>query len=185
MRHSPSGKNLLRAAMLVPLGMIVFSASASASTTLPPRKPGFWVTTMTMKMSINGQTIGGPPTLSAMCTDAQTDAFEMKRMSGANGHCSHFDIEGAGNIYTMTGSCTGPAGGTMTVHSTVTVKSDTAMHMVSDTTGPQMSGHMSADSKWTGQCPSGFVPGDIAHMQNGQFVKTINILNPPPTAAAP
>jgi hypothetical protein len=118
----------------------------------------------------------GAPIVTAMCTDAATDADEMKKMSGDNGKCAKFDIEGSGNTYTMDGACADPfgGGGVMTTHGVITRESDTAFHMESQTQSAHMSGSMTADSRWLGACPAGAVPGDIGRMQNGQFVKNLN-----------
>jgi hypothetical protein len=185
MRKSPSGKNLRRAIILAPLGMALFCASAHAAT-LPERKPGLWQTTMTMQMTMNGQKMGdNTPIITGMCSDAQTDAIEMKKMQGGDGKCQHFSLNGSGDTYTMDGACPNPMGtGTMTTHGTITMEGDTAMHMVSDTHSSSMAGHMVGDSKWIGACPAGIVPGDVGRFVNGQFVKTTNILNQPKAPSA-
>ncbi|HUZ63924.1 MAG TPA: DUF3617 family protein [Acetobacteraceae bacterium] len=157
--------------------MAVLGATASAAT-LPPRRPGFWQTTMTMEMTLNGKSIPkGAPTVTAMCTDAATDAIEMKKLTGNRDQCANAHIAGSGKTYTMTSSCADPMGGTgkLTTHTTFTILSHTAMHMESVTKSPHMSGHIVSNSKWLGACPAGVVPGDVGHMMNGKFVKLTNI----------
>jgi hypothetical protein len=61
------------------------------------------------------------------------------------------------------------------------MEGDSAYHVESTTTSPHMSGHLVGDAKWVGACPAGTVPGDMGRLVNGQFVKTTNILKPPPT----
>jgi hypothetical protein len=171
-------KFFIRAAILAPIGLSIFITAASANVTLPSRKPGLWETTMTMTMTMNGQTMGGnmPPVVRASCSSAATDAEGMKRMASGNGKCGNFDIEGSGDVYTLTGTCTSPMGGTMSTHATITRISDDEFTMQSQTTSPNMSGSMTGDSKWMGACPDGTVPGDYGVMQNGQFVKQGNFL---------
>jgi hypothetical protein len=180
-------KKIILAAALPAL--LLGAQAARADTTLPPRKPGLWQTTMVMKMSVNGNPMpGGPaPSNSVMCSDAKTDAESMKKMAGGDGHCSQFSINGGGNVYTMQGTCSSPmGGGMMTIHSTMTKESDTKYHLVTDTSSAMMSGNMVADSTWLGACPAGVAPGDFGSMQNGQFVKSGNMFEmhaqpmPPP-----
>ena len=170
-------RSLRRAAMLAPIGVAAFGATASAAT-LPPRRPGFWQTTITMDMTLNGKSIPkGAPTVTVMCTNAAIDAIETKKLAGSLGACAHPTIKGSGKTYTMTSSCADPMGGTgtMTVHTVYTVVSHTAFHMESVTKSPHMSGHIVSNSKWLGACPAGVVPGDIGHMMNGKFVKLTNV----------
>jgi hypothetical protein len=185
MFHDPI---LRRAALLAPALLFGLATAAGANTTLPPRKPGFWVTTMVMHMSMPGAPAmaqamsSGAPIVSAMCTDPSIDALEMKRMTGDNGHCQSFDIEGGGSVYTVTGVCTDPmGGGTMTTHGTFTIASADEILVHSTTASAHMSGDMTGDSKWSGPCPAGIVPGDIGHMVNGNFVKLTNIKDMPQT----
>ena len=170
-------RSLRRAAMFAPIGVAAFGATASAAT-LPPRRPGFWQTTMTMDMTLNGKSIPkGAPIVTAMCTDAATDAIEMKKLTGNRSKCANGHIEGSGKTYTMTSSCADPMGGTgtLTSHTTFTFESKTAFHVESVAKSPHMSAHEVSNSKWLGACPAGAVPGDIGHMTNGKFVKLTNI----------
>jgi hypothetical protein len=163
---------------------IALPGAAGADQTFPPRKPGFWVTTMVMHMSMPGMVADkdSTPIISAMCTDPATDALSMKRMAGDNGKCSQFDITHAGNVYAISGTCADPmGGGVMTTAGTITFVSDTEIHSESKTSSAHFSGDETGDSKWSGACPAGVVPGDIGHMINGQFVKLTNINNLPKT----
>jgi hypothetical protein len=173
-----TSKLFIRAAVLAPIGLAIFTTAAAANVTLPTRKPGLWETTMTMTMTMNGQTMGNnmPPVVRASCSSAATDAEGMKQMASGNGACGNFDIEGSGDVYTMTGTCTSPMGGTMSTHATITRISDNEFTMQSQTTSPNFSGNMTGDSKWVGACPDGIVPGDYGVMQNGQFVKQGNFI---------
>jgi hypothetical protein len=110
----------------------------------------------------------------------------MQRLAGGEGHCSQFTITHDGNSYVMEGSCPAPmGGGTMTTRSVLTKESDTAFHIVSQTTSPMMSGSMVGESTWAGACPAGVAPGDYGSMQNGQFVKRGNMMNMAPPQMPP
>jgi|GEM_PF-902329 hypothetical protein len=187
-----SASKWLRAAALVSAGTALFCATAQASATFPPRKPGLWQTTMVMhmKMLMNGQTINDnsdTPIINELCSNAATDAQSMKMLTGGSSHCGPMDIEKTGGVYTITGSCPDPLGGkggVITFNGTITPQGDTAYHMVSQSTGTGMSSSMVADSKWLGACPAGMVPGDFGTVTNGKFVKRGNLLNPPATPPA-
>ena len=162
--------------LLTPIALALGIAAAGASTTLPPRKAGLWQTTMTMTMMMNGETRGGRPAVSVLCTDPQVEAIEQRQMTGND--CGSFSR--SGDTYTLQGSCAAPNGaGTLTTHGTLTMNGDTAAHMDAETSGPQFSGHIVADSKWIGPCPAGMNPGDRGQMVNGSFVKMGNVLDAP------
>ncbi len=161
----------------------LFSTAARADSSFPPRKPGWWQTTMVMTMNMKGQPPDNDttPFISLMCSDAATDAITMKQMAGDTGKCLAFDITKSGDTYTVTGSCPDPMGGNgvMTTHGTMVFQGDTQIHIVSDTVSPTMSGHITGDSKWLGACPAGVKPGDFGTMQNGVFSKQGNVLDKP------
>ena len=192
MENQMSRLKWLRAAALASAGAALFYATAQASATLPPRKPGLWQTSMVMhmKMLMNGQTINDnsdTPTIDELCANAATDAQSLKMLTGGAAHCSAVDIEKTGGVYTMSGSCPDPMGGhggVITFNGTITPQGDTAFHMVSQSSGPDMSSSMVADSKWLGPCPAGMAPGDFGSVTNGQFVKRGNLLTPPAAPAA-
>ncbi|HQT63102.1 MAG: hypothetical protein B7Z75_12565 [Acidocella sp. 20-57-95] len=158
----------------------MFSATAWAGTTLPQRKAGYWVSSMVMHMNMAGQApdTDNTPMITAMCTDPATDLKVLTTPPFAQ--CSPPDISGSGNTYTMVMSCKDPMGGAqpMVSTSTFTFASDTEMHLVSKTTGTSMTGDETADSKWQGSCPAGWVPGDVGRMQNGSIQKNANVLKP-------
>ena len=116
------------------------------------------------------------PRVDAMCTDASTDAIEAKLLAGGSGSCG-LHIEGSGNTYTIAGACPDPMGGTgqMVTHGKIVWKSETEIHMESQSTSPHMSGSVVADAKWVGACPAGVMPGDQGSFVNGVFKKTGNI----------
>jgi hypothetical protein len=183
-------KRIIMAAALPAL--LLSTAVAHADSTLPLRKPGLWQTTMTMKMTMNGMAMpngmpgGGAPIVTAMCSDAATDAKEMQRMAGGPGHCSQFTVTHDGDTYTMDGTCAAPmGGGAMTTHAVITKESDTAFHIVSQTTSTAVSGSMVGESVWAGACPAGVAPGDYGAMAGGQFVKRGNMMNMAPPAMPP
>ncbi len=170
----------------------VFCTAAAASTTLPPRKPGFWQTTMVMKMLVNGQPMNGGPMnapggmVMAQCIDPKTDLKMMERMGSERGQaCSKPDIEGGGNNFTMSSTCQSPVTGTMTMNATLTFESDTAAHTVVQMTSPKMTGTMTEDAHWLGACPAGVVPGDVGMMMNGTFRKLTNVNDAAPAANPP
>jgi hypothetical protein len=177
-------KHRLTLGLLALAAAMALPGAARADGPFPTRKPGFWVTTMVMHMSMPGMVADkdSTPIISAMCTDPATDALSMKRLAGDNGKCSAFDITHAGNVYTVNGTCADPmGGGEMTTNGTITVISETAIHAQSKTTSAHFSGDETSDAKWAGACPAGVVPGDIGHMVNGKFVKLTNIANLPKT----
>jgi hypothetical protein len=169
---------LLAAALITP-------TLAHAGTTLPTRKAGYWVSTMVMHMTMEGAPpdTDNTPMVSAMCTDPATDLKVLTSTPFAE--CSKPDITGSGGTYTMVMTCKDPMGGTqpMVSTSTFTFDSETEMHLVSKTTGAHINGGETADAKWQGACPAGWVPGDVGRMENGTIKKFANILTPmkPPT----
>lgn len=175
-----------RAVLLAPAGLSAFTAVASASTTLPPRKPGFWVTTLNMHMVMPNMPAGaaaamggGAPMVTALCTDHSIDALEARHLAGNN--CKSIDIEGGGDTYTITSVCKGYSDAPMTTHVTLNIVSPEEVLMHSTTNSTGMNGTMDGDSKWTGACPAGVVPGDVGHMVNGSFMKLTNIKDMPQT----
>jgi hypothetical protein len=173
-----------RAALLGVLAAVGMATAAGAATTLPPRKPGFWVTTMVVRLSLPGSVPDqdAAPIVTALCTNAATDAEEARLMTGGFGQkCSAFAVDGGGARYTISSTCADPRGGTMTMQGVVTLTGNDAIHVESRTSSAHMTGMMVGDSKWQGACPAGVMPGDIGHLQNGRFVKLANILNPPKT----
>jgi hypothetical protein len=182
MRRQIMKRGLLGVSAVV-VGAALLGSAARADGSFPPRKPGWWQTTMVMTMSMKGQPPDNDttPFTSLMCSDATTDAITMKQMAGDTGKCLAFDISKSGDTYTITGSCPDPMGssGVMTTHGTMVFQSDTQIHIVSDTVSPSMSGHVIGDSKWLGACPAGVKPGDFGLMQNGVFKKQGNVLDKP------
>ena len=184
MIQAKSTKHWRRLAM-ASAGTLLLCGTAHASTTFPPRKPGFWETSMVMKMTMtmNGQTSSSndpTPMITALCSSAATDAQSEKMMTG--GVCKGLDIEQSGNVYTLSGTCADPLGGpnaVATMHGTITMQGDEAFHMVSQISGPNMSGTTVGDSRWLGACPAGIVPGDFGAYQNGTFTKHGNLLQMP------
>lgn len=164
-------------------GVALLGSAARAEGSFPPRKPGWWQTTMVMTMNMKGQPPDHDttPLNSFMCSDAATDAITMKQMAGDTGKCMAFDITKSGDTYTVSGSCPDPMGGSgvMTTHGTMVFAGDTQIHIVSDTVSPSMSGHVMGDAKWLGACPAGVKPGDFGMMKDGVFSKQGNILDKP------
>jgi hypothetical protein len=183
-------KRLSACAVLACVGLLGFSATAQANATFPPRKPGFWITTMTMDMKMQGypQAAGAAnaPIVNALCTDPATDAASLKKMEELKPGCT-FSLTQDGNVYTMDNSCPDPMGGTgtMVTHGTITFISDSEIVSQSTTVSPHMSATEKSDAKWSGACPAGVVPGDFGHITNGKFVKLINVLAAPAAPPAP
>ncbi|MDR3520507.1 MAG: hypothetical protein P4L54_02715 [Acidocella sp.] len=172
--------------ILMAFGLIMLSASmARADTTLPPRKAGFWVTTMVMHMQMAGQAPDNDstPMITAMCTDPATDLKTMNMRMGAMGKCDPLQVEGGDGSYTVTSKCADPMGGGVPIltHTTMTYVGDNTMHMESHTSSAHITGDMTGDSKWQGACPAGLVPGDVGRMVNGVFKKLTNVNDMPKT----
>ncbi|MBU6499091.1 MAG: DUF3617 family protein [Rhodospirillales bacterium] len=171
----------LQIAIIAPLGVLVCAAAASAASVFPPRRAGFWETTMTMAMTLKGKPVDSDkaPWVSAMCADPATDAIALDKMVGNGGNCLKFDITKSGDTYTIAGSCPDPMGGgkgVMTTHGTMIYHGDTAIHIASDSVSPSMTSHIDGDAKWIGACPAGMKPGDFGTMPGGVFKKQGNML---------
>ena len=177
-------EHLSRAQMLAAVGMVAIFGSVLASNALTAKKPGLWVSTKLLHINITGHPAhaDNTPRVDAMCTDASTDAIEAKLMAGF-GKCG-LNMEGSGNTYTISGACPDPmgGGGQMVTHGKIVRKSDTEIHMESQSTSPHMSSSMVADAKWVGACPAGVMPGDQGTFVNGVFKKSGNIKDALPNA---
>jgi hypothetical protein len=161
------------------LGIAAIVGSALASGKLPPRKPGLWVSTKVIQMTMKGSPAdtNTKPTLSAMCTDAETDAIEEKILAGGviPGSCPS-DIQGSGKTITISSSCPSPAGGgNVVTHAAFVWKSDTEIHSESQSTAPGYTATVVEDSKWVGACPAGTESGDQGTYIGGVFKKNSNI----------
>ncbi len=165
---------MFAAAVMLP----AFASSASAGTPLPSRKAGFWVGSMVMHMTMAGQPpdTDSTPMVTAMCTDPATDLKILTRTPYAQ--CTPPDISGGGGTYTMISSCKDPMGGAtpMVTTSQFTFISGDELQVTSKTTSAHMTGDETADSKWQGACPAGWVPGDVGRMENGTMTKFGNVL---------
>jgi Protein of unknown function (DUF3617) len=158
--------------------MAAIFGAALAANALPGKKPGLWVSTKLIHIHMTGHPADtdNTPRVSAMCTDASTDAIEAKLLTGGLGKCG-LSVEGSGNTYTISGTCPDPMGGAdqLVTHGRIVSKSDTEIHMESQSTSPQMSSSVVADAKWVGACPAGVMPGDQGTFVNGVFKKSGNI----------
>ncbi len=167
--------------LMTVLTTLATGGAALGSTTLPPMKPGLWMSTMVMHMNIAGQPpdTDNTPMVHYQCMDATSMAAGMKMMAGALPGCST-DIEGGGMEFTIAIDCTNPQGMTGTIHGVtkVTMHGDSAMHMVANSTsalsGMNAKMDMEGDTKWMGGCPAGVMPGDYGTMQDGVFKKQGN-----------
>ncbi|MDE2006635.1 MAG: DUF3617 family protein [Rhodospirillales bacterium] len=179
-----NAKVLRRAALLAPLAIAAPIGLASASATFPPMRPGLWMSSMVMHMTVTGHPADkdNTPMVRYACHNAASMAAAMKLLSGAMKGCT-FDLEGSGSNYTMTTKCTNPMGapGTVTGNGTITTHGDTGVHFVENTVSDMRHMHMTmaatGDSKWVGACPAGIVPGDYGVMHNGVFQKQGNHLS--------
>jgi hypothetical protein len=171
-------KHLSRAQMLAAVGMVAMFGSALALNALPGKKPGLWVSSKLIHFNMAGKPpdTDSTPRVDAMCTDASTDAIEAKLMAAGSDPCG-LHIEGSGNTYTISGACPDPmgGGGQMVTHGKIVWKSDTEIHIESQSTSPHMSSSVIADAKWVGACPAGVMPGDQGTFVNGVFKKSGNI----------
>jgi hypothetical protein len=160
------------------VAMVAIFGSAFASDVLPGKKPGLWVSSRVMHFNMTGKPADtdDKPQVSAMCTDASTDAIEAKLLAGGSGSCG-LHVEGSGNTYTISGACPDPMGGTgqMVTKGKIVWKSETEIHMESQSSSPHMSGSVVGDAKWVGACPAGVMPGDLGSFENGVFKKTGNL----------
>jgi hypothetical protein len=171
-------KYMGRARTAMAVAMVGIFGSALALDALPGKKPGLWVSSKVMHFNMAGKPADtdNTPRVNAMCTDASTDAIEAKLLSGGAGSCG-LHVEGSGSTYTISGACPDPMGGTgqMVTKGKIVWKSETEIHMESQSTSPHMSGSVVADAKWVGACPAGVMPGDQGTFENGVFKKTGNI----------
>jgi hypothetical protein len=171
-------KYMCRAEMLAAVMMVAIFGSALASDALPGKKPGLWVSSKVIHFNIAGKPpdTDNAPRVDAMCTDASTDAIEAKLLAGGAGGCG-LHVEGSGNTYTISGACPDPmgGGGQMVTKGKIVWKSQTEIHMESQSTSAHMSGSVVADAKWVGACPAGVMPGDQGTFEGGVFKKTGNL----------
>jgi hypothetical protein len=175
--------NLLRAVVLAPLAVVVFSGVAQADPQFPPRKPGLWENKLSMgDMSNQSAPAGSPQMPSQMtmfsCVDPASELKLDKRMAAGEPGCTQPEWSGGGNQYTFAESCT-ENGATTNTTGTVTYLNDE--HIVSDTSmsGTGMNRHMHADAQWAGSCPAGMAPGDFGMVMGGSFMKQGNVNNLP------
>ncbi|MDE2200413.1 MAG: DUF3617 family protein [Rhodospirillales bacterium] len=147
MTHRDMAATWLFAVLLAPV-LIAAAGDGASAAVLPDRRPGFWQTTMTstVHMTLNGHATDrtGRPMVTALCTDAATEAMERKKL--AAGGCMHSDFVPHGNAYTIDGICKGPRGTTMANHGTMVVESDTRTDIAMDMTGPGLVVHMTGQS---------------------------------------
>lgn len=171
-------KHMGRTRTVAAAAMLAIFGSALALNALPGKKPGLWVTSQVMHFNMAGKPADtdNTPRVNAMCTDASTDAIEAKLLAGGTGSCG-LQVEGSGNSYTISGACPDPMGGTgqMVTKGKIVWKSETEIHMESQSSSPHMSGSVVADAKWVGACPAGVMPGDQGTFENGVFKKTGNL----------
>jgi hypothetical protein len=162
------------------LGIVAIVGSALASGKLPPRRPGLWVSTKVIQMNMKGfpADTDTKPRVDAMCTDAETDAIEEKILAGGviPGSCPS-DIQGSGKNITISSTCPSPAGGGGNVvsRSTFVWKSDSEIHIESQSTAPGYTATVVEDAKWVGACPAGVESGDQGTYIGGVFKKNSNI----------
>ncbi len=160
------------------LGIVAIVGSALATGKLPARKPGLWVTTKVIQITMKGSPADtdNKPRVDAMCTDAETDAIEEKLLAGGviPGSCPS-DIQNSGRTSTISSTCPSPTGGNVVTHATFVWKSDTEFHTESQTTSPTYTGTVVGDSKWVGACPAGVESGDQGSYIGGVFKKNSNI----------
>ena len=172
-------RRLRRARVLVALALVGIFGPALAGDALPGKKPGLWVSSKLIHFNFAGKPANTDttPTVDAMCTDASTDLIEAKLLNGSGSDPCGLHVKGSGTTYTITGACADPMGGTgqMVTQGKVVWKSDTQIHMESQSTSPHMSTTMVADAKWVGACPAGVMPGDQGTYSNGVFKKSGSI----------
>lgn len=176
MRGNSSRRALVAAAGIA---TITIAGAALASGTLPPRKPGLWVTTKVIHITAKGSPADedNKPIVDAMCMDAATDAIEAQILAGKviPGSCASV-IQGSGRSFAISNTCPDPMGGGNVVSRTTIVwKSDTEVHAESQSNSPHYTASSVEDSKWVGACPSGVASGDQGTYLNGVFKKIGNI----------
>jgi hypothetical protein len=181
MINTPSRSKKRRScrAIWVACGVAAILGPALASGTLPARKPGLWVSTKVMRMTMKGSPDDpdNKPRVDAMCTDAETDAIEQKILAGGviPGSCPS-DIQGSGKTITISSSCPSRVGGgNVVTHATFVWKSDSEFHSESQSIAPGYTATVVQDSKWVGACPAGVASGDQGTFINGVFKKISNI----------
>jgi hypothetical protein len=178
--------NLSDRVLLTAAALAVLAGAALASGTLPPRKPGLWVSTTTVHLTRKGAAASpdNPPVVDAICEDAATNEIETKIIAGGAipGTCPA-EIQGSGNTYVITSSCPSASGGISVSHTTATWKSETEIHSESQITAPTFSSSVVQDSKWVGICPNGVASGDEGSYIDGVFKKRGNLRDLIPSKA--
>jgi hypothetical protein len=176
-----SDRVLITAALLAAV-----AGAALAAGTLPPRKPGLWVSNTVVHLARQGAAASADnaPVVDAICEDAATNDIETKIIAGGivPGTCPA-DIQGSGNTYVITSSCATPGGGVTVSHTTATWKSETEIHSESKVTAPSYSSSVVQDSKWVGICPAGVASGDEGTYIDGVFKKRGNLRDLIPSKA--
>jgi hypothetical protein len=171
--------------LLTAAALSALAGAALASGTLPPRKPGLWVSTTVVQVTRKGSPASdNPPVVDAICEDAATNEIETKIIAGGAvpGTCPA-EIQGSGSTYVITSSCPSPSGGITVSHTTATWKSETEIHSESQVTAPTFSSSVVQDSKWVGVCPNGVASGDEGSYIDGVFKKRGNLRDLIPTKA--
>jgi hypothetical protein len=147
------------------------SVHGAFAQSLPARQPGLWqsVTNVTDR---NGNPVPhGSNIVSVSCVDPSTD---VKFFTSGQSQCQNLTIGGAGNKFTIDGTCSNQ--GTPTaIHETLTYASPQAVTL--DATVQSNVGPLNVVSQlaYQGDCLPGMAPGDEGSIVNGGFSKADNI----------
>jgi hypothetical protein len=187
MRKLPTADIRLSGRVLIMAAAVAAVAGAAlALGTLPPRKPGLWVSNTVVQITRKGAAASpqNAPVVDAICEDAATNEIETKIIAGGiiPGTCPA-DIQGSGNTYVISSSCASPGGGITVSHTTATWKSEMEIHSESKVTAPAYSSSVVQDSKWVGVCPAGVASGDEGSYVDGVFKKRGNLRDLIPSKA--
>jgi len=162
---------------LTPVILIAAASVAlmAQSDQMPKRKPGLWVSTLSMDMP------NAPTGSTKVCVDAATDAVLSGYGPGASTPvCKTTILKSDATSITKDVVCTlrgAEATTTQTTHSTTVFTGDSAYHSDSKIHyAPPVMGRSdvtaAADAKWTGPCPADMQPGDLI-FPNGRKVNLL------------
>ena len=149
---------------------------AGAADEFPARKPGLWETTI--------ETSGKVLHTTRHCIDARTDRQMQEMGMGLTSGCTKRDIRRDGaRIVSDTVCKFGQS--TMTSHAVTTGDFASAIRTESDTHyEPPLMGKTDSravvTSKWAGECPAGWKPGDMEMPGSGQRMNISDMMKAAP-----
>jgi hypothetical protein len=148
-----------------------FAAHAAAADSLPARQPGLWQSTTNVTTQAGTPVPHGSNIVSVSCVDPMTD---IKFFTSGQSQCANLSISGAGNTYSISGTCSN-FGKPTSIDETLTyagAQTVTLKAVVDSNAGPLK---VVSQLAYQGACLPGMAPGDEGSLVNGAFSKADNI----------